>query len=81
MKSLSIKNVPEAVHRRLKQRASRHHRSLNGELLALIEEALCSEEQTHTVSGSLSEFLLNSPLRDSGLSMERDRDPGREVAL
>ncbi len=37
--NLSIKNVPEDVVARLKQRAKRHHRSLQGELSALVEEA------------------------------------------
>lgn len=42
--TLSIKNAPAAVVRRLKQRASRHHRSLQGELLALVEAAAREEE-------------------------------------
>jgi plasmid stability protein len=37
--NLSIKNVPEDVVQRLRERAARHHRSLQGELLAIIEEA------------------------------------------
>jgi plasmid stability protein len=37
--TLSVKNVPDAVARRLKARARRNHRSLQGELLALVEEA------------------------------------------
>lgn len=37
--TLSVKNVPDAVARRLKARAKRNHRSLQGELLALVEEA------------------------------------------
>jgi plasmid stability protein len=41
--NLSIKNAPDDVVRRLRQRAERHHRSLQGELLAIIEEAVCPE--------------------------------------
>jgi plasmid stability protein len=37
--NLSVKNVPDAVARRLKERAKRNHRSLQGELLAIVEEA------------------------------------------
>ena len=37
--TLSVKNVPDAVAKRLKARAKRNHRSLQGELLALVEEA------------------------------------------
>lgn len=38
--NLSIKNAPDDVVTRLKQRAQRHHRSLQGELLAIIEDAV-----------------------------------------
>lgn len=36
MPNLSIKNVPEEVLERLRDRASRNHRSLQGELMAII---------------------------------------------
>ncbi len=39
MKSLHIRAVPEQTIERLKRRARRHHRSLQGELQALLEEA------------------------------------------
>jgi plasmid stability protein len=35
--SLSIKNVPEDLAERLRERAKRNHRSLQGELLAILE--------------------------------------------
>lgn len=37
--NLSIKDVPEAIAERLRQRAARNHRSLQGELMAIIEQA------------------------------------------
>lgn len=37
--TLSVKNVPVELARRLKARAARHHRSLQGELMAILEEA------------------------------------------
>ena len=40
MPSLLIKNVPEELHRRLRDRAAREHRSLNKEVIVLIEQAL-----------------------------------------
>jgi plasmid stability protein len=39
MKSLHIREVPESTIERLKSRAKRHHRSLQGELLAVLDEA------------------------------------------
>ena len=38
--NLSIKNAPDDVVQRLRERAARNHRSLQGELMAIIEEAL-----------------------------------------
>jgi len=38
--NLSIKNVPEELARQLRERARRHHRSLQGELMAILEEAV-----------------------------------------
>jgi antitoxin FitA len=38
--NLSIKNAPDEVVERLRLRAVRNHRSLQGELLAIIEEAV-----------------------------------------
>ncbi len=38
--NLSIKNAPDRVVQRLRDRAERHHRSLQGELLAIIEAAV-----------------------------------------
>jgi plasmid stability protein len=40
MPNLSIKNVPESLLSRLRERASRHHRSLQGELMALLSAAV-----------------------------------------
>jgi plasmid stability protein len=37
--TLSIKYVPDHVARRLRERAARNHRSLQGELLAIVQEA------------------------------------------
>lgn len=39
MPNLSIKDVPEALAEKLRQRAARNHRSLQGELMALLDAA------------------------------------------
>lgn len=40
--TISIKNAPDALVDALKQRARRHHRSLQGELLAILEDVVGS---------------------------------------
>ena len=37
--NLSVKNVPDDIAERLRKRAKRHHRSLQGELMTILEEA------------------------------------------
>lgn len=61
--TLSIKNAPEAVVRQLRRRAVRHHRSLQGELLALVEAAAREEE-----AGLLSPGEVLDAARAAGLS-------------
>jgi antitoxin FitA len=43
MASVLIKNLPDELHQQLKLRAQRHHRSLNKELIALIETAVTED--------------------------------------
>ncbi|MDP1898863.1 MAG: Arc family DNA-binding protein [Rubrivivax sp.] len=43
--NLSIKDVPSDLAERLRQRAARHHRSLQGELMAIIERAAAEPAQ------------------------------------
>ncbi len=43
MITITLKNIPDDLHRRLKERARRHHRSLNSEILAALEAILRSE--------------------------------------
>ena len=43
--NLSIKNVPNPLAERLRHRAERHHRSLQGELMAILEEVLVDPQR------------------------------------
>ena len=46
--NLSVKNAPDKVVKRLKARAARHHRSLQGELMAILETAAYEESRPLT---------------------------------
>ncbi len=37
MTTITLKNIPDDLHQRLKERAASHHRSLNSEILAALE--------------------------------------------
>lgn len=47
MPNLSIKNVPEPVIEKLRERARRNHRSMQGELMALVSEAVDPTTEGH----------------------------------
>jgi plasmid stability protein len=40
MATLTIKNVPEKLHKRLKESAARHRRSINSEAICCLESVL-----------------------------------------
>ena len=43
MMTITLKNIPDDLHLRLKERAARHHRSLNSEVIAALETIVRSE--------------------------------------
>ena len=60
MATLSIKEVPEAWAEALRQRAARNHRSLQGELMALVEKAVCDPPPLSTSSPATSAGRISS---------------------
>jgi len=72
--SLSIKDVPEDIVRRLRERARQHHRSLQGELSAIIEQAagepLLSPEEAYQRIRTLD---FSTPSESVAMARE-DRD-------
>ena len=67
--NLSIKNAPDELVRRLKDRAARNHRSLQGELMAIVESAVGDKRRM------MPEEVL-AEVRRIGLST-----PGESVAI
>jgi plasmid stability protein len=73
--TLSIKNVPDALAERLREQATRHHRSLQGELMAIIEAATAQPARSLKELGDLAKQLgLRSPSGESARLVREDRD-------
>jgi len=73
--NLSIKNAPDDVVARLRQRARRHRRSLQGELLSIVEAA-ARDEITASPSSILTEVRgleLSTP-GDAATIIRADRE-------
>jgi plasmid stability protein len=70
--TLSVKNVPKDLAKRLRERAERNHRSLQGELLAILTDA----GQVTTVA-ELAAFVKRIGLKtpsESAAMIREDRD-------
>jgi plasmid stability protein len=74
--NLSIKNVPDRLAERLRRRAARSHRSLQGELMAILEQAILMEERPLSPREVLREVrsLGLQTGRDAAALVRRDRD-------
>jgi plasmid stability protein len=73
--NLSIKNVPDHVAEKVRERAARHHRSLQGELISILEETV-SREKRMTPPDFLKELRALSIKTPSEAMkiIRRDRD-------
>jgi len=73
--NLSIKNAPDDIVSRLRDRAERNHRSLQGELLAILEEAV-GKDRALSVDDVLQEIsrLGLSTESESADLIRADRD-------
>ena len=59
--NLSIKNVPEAIAVRLRERAVRNHRSLQGELMAILENAVAEPNVSRINTGG-ARYEVEAPI-------------------
>lgn len=72
--TLSIKNVPDQLAEKLRWRAARRHRSLQGELLAILEETVSPRRASPR---DLLKLLKESGLRtpaEAAKMIRADRD-------
>ncbi len=68
--NLSIKGVPEALAERLRLRAARNHRSLQGELMQIIEHA-AAQPDTQATSLPLGASRAIDPARRGSKTIEQ----------
>jgi plasmid stability protein len=73
--NLSIKNAPDVVVQRLRQRAERNHRSLQGELMAIIEAAIRDEHRAGPadILAEIRRLGLQTPSEATAI-LRADRD-------
>lgn len=74
--TLSVKNVPEKMAERLRQRAARNHRSLQGELMAILEDAARPGLTIDELAERVKALGLKTPA-ESAVMIRADRDGRR----
>lgn len=74
MPGLVIRNLPDELHRKLKEQAARHHRSLTKEATALLEQAL--NQQTQQVREAPTPYKGRFSLTDDFI--DQAKREGRE---
>ena len=72
--NLSIKNVPEDIVEPLRRRARRNHRSLQGELLVILEQAVAPNRLTVAEAQRQLKGLAYHTECDSQRMVREDRD-------
>ena len=70
MASLTLKDIPKRLHQQLKERATRHRRSLSQEALACLEQIVATEpvDATAVLRKARAERALVKPIRRKDLS-------------
>jgi plasmid stability protein len=68
--TLSVKNVPADLAKRLKERAARNNRSLQGELLSILKMAANNSEAELAVDRPLTLSDLSALARSLGMKSE-----------
>ena len=75
--TLSVKNVPVDLAKRLKERAERNHRSLQGELLAILEDAGHRRLTLDDIADLAKRLGLKGESLESARMIREDRDDPR----
>lgn len=72
--NLSIKNVPKEWVQHLRQRASQHHRSLQGELLSILKDSLDPAGQDFPTT-SVGRITATGLTHSQGIGADREEKP------
>lgn len=79
MPKITIRDVPERLHERLKHRAAKNRRSLNSELLSLLEEAVeVSVEQKRKIHEEIATNPTQGDLPDDPQTLKQNYRTGLE---
>jgi plasmid stability protein len=78
--NLSVKDVPDDLAEKLRQRAARNHRSLQGELMAIIERAVTEAEPPRAAPAAPLQTQVTGTGGESRPIVRRGNKPIEQVA-
>ena len=68
MPAITVRGVPDRMHRKLKRQAEAHNRSLNGEVLQLLEQAVTPDPSSGKRAGDVWRRRVDGPPRSGEAS-------------
>ena len=73
--NLSIKNVPEHLAQKLRKRAAKNHRSLQGELISILEASVSAKKALTPMQflSEIEKYGLSTP-EESEIMVKEDRN-------
>ncbi|MBZ0091947.1 MAG: Arc family DNA-binding protein [Sulfuricellaceae bacterium] len=78
MATITLKNIPDDLHRRLKESAAQHHRSMNKEIIARLEEQLMPPKRdTDAKLAELRTLRRQLPVYATPEEIDAAKDEGR----
>lgn len=80
MAALTVRHLPDAVHRALRVRAAQHGRSTEAEVRAILEAAVKPRRRV-TMGDALAAMGRQYGLTDQDLAVEGSRTPAEPLAL
>lgn len=78
MATLTIKNVPDALYERLKERARRQRRSINQEAIVCIEQVVGSEYDEEALQAEIRAFRERAGVYVTLAEIKAAIEEGRE---
>ena len=76
MATITLKNIPEQLYKKLKQRAAQHYRSLNSEVIVCLQNVLGSQQVDPDVLLERARVLrsdISGKLTDKDLSLLKNQ--------
>lgn len=76
MKSVTVRNIPDNIHRALKVRAAKHGRSTEAEIREILENSVFPDDSDEK---TFSELAADFRAKTGGveLNIKRDKSPAR----